>query len=113
MREVSVHPDAAVVGFHKSILESAGIACFIRNEHTSASLGAGMFGALQSPLFDPVLCIVDDQRYEEAVALLTATATPIQSTRADWRCGQCGETVPGHFEVCWNCSAPNSGAPPG
>lgn len=20
-----------------------------------------------------------------------------------WRCGGCGETVPAHFEICWNC----------
>lgn len=22
-----------------------------------------------------------------------------------WRCGSCGERVPAHFEVCWNCQA--------
>ena len=66
MQEVFVHHDLTVVGLHKSTLEQAGIACFIRNENTSASLGAGFLGLVQSPIFNPVLCIVDDDRYDEA-----------------------------------------------
>ncbi len=104
MREVSVHRDPAVVGFHKSILESAGIPCYIRNEHTSASLGAGMFGALQSHLFDPVLCIVDDDRHDEAVDLIREATRPEGIARADWKCPKCGEEVPGSFDTCWNCA---------
>jgi len=23
-----------------------------------------------------------------------------------WRCRRCGESVPAHFEVCWNCQSP-------
>ncbi len=23
-----------------------------------------------------------------------------------WRCPRCGEDVPGHFELCWNCQTP-------
>jgi hypothetical protein len=22
---------------------------------------------------------------------------------ADWLCADCGEQVPGHFDLCWNC----------
>jgi hypothetical protein len=110
MTEVSVHRDPAIIGLHQSILESAGIACFIRNENTSASLGAGFLGLVQSHLFDPVLCIVDDERYEEAVALLRSVVVAPTADKADWNCPYCGETVPGHFESCWNCSedSPNA-----
>ena len=104
MREVSVHRDPAVVGFHRSILESAGMLCYIRNEHTSASLGAGMFGAVQSHLFDPVLCIVDDSRYDEAVNLIRDAIHPEDIARADWKCPKCGEDVPGSFDTCCNCA---------
>lgn len=96
MREVSVHHDPTVVGLHKSILEQAGIDCFIRNESTSVSLGAGMLGLVQSPVFDPVLCIIDDARYDEAGALLKSAATAAPVARPDWRCPGCGETVPGN-----------------
>jgi hypothetical protein len=107
MKEVSAHHDPTVVGLHKSILEQAGIDCFIRNESTSASLGAGMLGLVQSPVFDPVLCNVDDTRYNEAMALLKSATTPAPVTRADWQCPTCGELVPGNFDACWNCSHGN------
>jgi len=105
MKEVFVHNDLTVVGLHKSTLEQAGIACFIRNENTSASLGAGFLGLVQSPIFDPVLCIADDDRYDEAMALLGKGKTAPALPRADWQCPKCGEIVPGNFEICWNCSS--------
>jgi hypothetical protein len=104
MKEVFVHHDPTVVGLHKSTLEQAGIACFVRNENSSASLGAGFFGLVQSPIFDPALCILDDNRYEEAMALLGKDKSPPPLPRTDWRCPKCGEIVPGNFEACWNCS---------
>ena len=104
MKEVFVHHDATVVGLKKSILEEAGIECFIRNEHTSATFGAGALGLVQSPVFDPALCVVDDARYDEAIALLKSTAQPSLAVGADWLCPKCGEKVPGNFETCWNCS---------
>lgn len=105
MKQVFVHQNATMVGFKKSILEEAGIDCFIRNENTSATFGAGAFGLVQSPLFDPALCIVDDARYDEAMSLLTNTAEPSLEARADWRCPKCGESIPGNFDTCWNCSS--------
>jgi hypothetical protein len=104
MKEVFVHPDPTIVGFKKSILDGAGIDCFIRNENTSATFGAGALGLVQSPVFDPALCIVDDSRYDEAMALLKTAADAPPVVAADWRCPKCGETVPANFDTCWNCS---------
>ena len=109
MKAVFVHSDPTVVGLKKSILEEAGIDCFIQNENTSATFGAGAFGMVQSPAFDPTLCILDDSRYDEAMALLKPAVDPELAVRADWRCPKCGETVPGNFETCWNCSNPGGG----
>ena len=106
MKDVFVHHDPTVTGMHKSRLEQAGIECYIRNENTSAMLGAGIFGAVQSPIFDPVLCIVDDARFEEAMAILNDGAAEPPEPESDWTCPQCGETVPGNFETCWKCSSP-------
>jgi hypothetical protein len=107
MKQVFTHHDPTVVGWKKSVLDGAGIDCFIRNENTSASLGAGALGLVQSPIFDPVLCIVDDTRYDDAMTLLDGGGKAPTVNREDWRCPKCGETVPGNFELCWNCgSAP-------
>jgi hypothetical protein len=111
MKQVFAHPDPTIVGLKKAILEAAGIDCFIRNENTSATLGAGALGLVQSPVFDPALCILDDARYEEAMALLGAAETPSTLQRADWRCPKCGEMVPGNFDTCWNCSSAQPEAP--
>ena len=105
MKEVFCHYDPTVVGLKRSILEEAGIDCFIRNEHTSATFGAGALGLVQSPVFDPALCIVDDSRYAEAMAVLKTAGEPSPADRPDWRCPKCGETVPGNFATCWNCSS--------
>ena len=108
MKEVFVHHDPTVVGLRKSVLDQAGIDCFIRNENTSATLGAGFFGLVQSPIFDPVLCIVDDDRYDEAMLLLGNDKNPPPVPRTDWRCPKCGETVPDNFDACWSCSSGRS-----
>ncbi len=44
VRAIFTHRDSAIVGLMKSVLEEAGIECFIRNEHTSATFGAGALG---------------------------------------------------------------------
>jgi hypothetical protein len=105
MKEVFVHHDPTIVGLKKSILDGAGIECFIRNENTSATFGAGALGLVQSPVFDPALCIVDDERYDEAMKLLGNTETPPLLPQTDWRCPKCGEMVPGNFDACWSCSS--------
>jgi hypothetical protein len=102
MLEVSVHKDLTVLALHKTMLEAEGIPCFIRNESTPG-LGAGMFGLVRSPIFDPVLCIVDDADHERAVAALREALAPPAMDSADWACPQCKESVPASFESCWNC----------
>src|SRR5678815_3622026 len=104
MQPVFVHPDPTLVGLKKSILEEAGIACFIQNESSSATFGAGMLGLVKSAVFDPTLCIVDDARYDEAIALLNTAPEPLANGE-EWSCAKCGEGVPGNFGTCWSCSA--------
>ena len=29
----------------------------------------------------------------------------------DWHCSGCDETVPSHFDVCWNCGTDRAGNP--
>ena len=85
------------------MLEEAGIVCFIQNESTSATFGAGMLGLVQSAVFDPTLCIVDDERYDEAMALLK-TEPELLAHGKEWSCPKCAESVSGNFSTCWNCS---------
>ena len=108
MKEVYTHSDLSMVGLGKSILESAGIACFIRNENTR-SLGVSILGYSHTSILDPVLCIADDTDLDRACELLrdhlpSQTLPPVEENL--WECPQCKEFVPATFECCWNCQTP-------
>ncbi|MHB1080593.1 MAG: putative signal transducing protein [Prosthecobacter sp.] len=97
MRDLITSIDSTRLGFFKSILDEAELACFIRNETTS-QLTNIFIGPLQ-----PTLCLVNDADYERASELLR----PHQSTEAsfaeEWLCPACKESNPASFEVCWKC----------
>ncbi|CAN5708719.1 hypothetical protein BH09VER1_BH09VER1_43980 [soil metagenome] len=105
MREVYSNPEPARVGYFQSVLESTGIACFVRNQ-VSSNLVAGM----STTLLAPVLCVVEDEDYERAVALIREAVYPAADENApDWECPSCQQTVPGTFGVCWNCQRERAG----
>ncbi|MGB8166554.1 MAG: DUF2007 domain-containing protein [Chthoniobacteraceae bacterium] len=63
--------DQTRVDLRRSVLESAGVRCFVRNEAThSAIVGGLMVAFFPLPDFFPTLCIVDDEQYEAAMELL-------------------------------------------
>lgn len=50
--------------------------------------------------------------YFELLWLLRKSTKEIEQVRQDpgqpWTCRGCGEEVPGHFNVCWNCERPRA-----
>ena len=93
MKELFASMDLSRIGLYHSTLQHAGIASFIQN------------GTVLSPVVRPTLCIVDDERYEEAVELLKPYQESSKIASLDWICTKCGESNPGSFDVCWNCEA--------
>ena len=107
MREVFVHQDSARVGLYKSILDANGIPNFVRNALSNNSVTD-----MPSGVFFPTLCVVDDADYERAIEILRHVHKPEPNDSPDWKCGGCGEEVPGTFEHCWRCGASaTEGAP--
>ncbi len=108
MTEIFSDSEPVVVGFLQSQLETAGIPCFVRNQHTDASY--------QSVLFWPTLCITDEGDLDAALSIVSAFAlarkagTQIQGK--DWECAQCGERVPASLGECWNCTTPGANNEP-
>ena len=105
MREVFYNQDHARVGFYKSVLEEAGIPNFVRNEL------ANNITDMPSPLFFPVLCVVHDEDYDEAMRILGEIYYQQPTQRAEWRCQKCGEELPGTFDSCWQCGAVRTDLP--
>lgn len=98
MRDLITSIDSTRLGFFKSILDEAEIACFIRNE-TTAQLTNIFIGPLQ-----PTLCLVEDADFERASALLAPHQSEgAASSAEDWLCRECKESNPASFEVCWKC----------
>jgi len=103
MRKIFEHPAYHEVGLYESILNGQGIDTVIKNQNVSSLSGEVPFAAAY-----PELWILDDGRYDEALALLQEfRERSVQETpSADWACPQCGEMVPGTFYSCWKCDAP-------
>jgi Putative prokaryotic signal transducing protein len=101
MKEIFRHSDSARVGLYRSILEDAGIPCFVRNANTPEFL----------PDFFPSLCVLEDEDHPKALKILR-NATKSQPTEAEtWKCDSCGEAVPDNFDTCWNCETPRASGP--
>jgi hypothetical protein len=90
--------EPARVGYFQSVLENAGIASFIRNQHTNYTMAD-----MPSALFFPVLCVVNDEDFARATELIREVRDGTPAGLPDWACAGCGESVPGGFDLCWNC----------
>ena len=102
MRDLITSLDSTRLGYFRSILEEAGIACFIRNE-TTAQLTNIFIGPLQ-----PTLCLTDDAEFERASTLLLPHQSSAVCSLEEWNCPFCKESNPASFELCWKCqAAPN------
>ncbi len=104
MKELYSNMDSSRIGLCQSVLEGAGIASYIQNENSPWLVN------MMSPVVQPTLCILDDDSYDEAVALLKPLNDIAASTGADWTCAKCGEINPSSFEVCWSCEAEKTSA---
>jgi hypothetical protein len=101
VKEIYIHKDFTRVGHCRSLLETAGIPCFIRNESTYH-----LMTGIPIPKFYPALCITNDADAGRAVETLRDfLGGEADAGSQEWRCPQCGETVPGNFGSCWKCEA--------
>jgi rubrerythrin len=100
MKEVFTDVDFTRVGFFKSALDEAGIACYIQNENTHT-----LMSSMPIALFYPKLCVVNDEDESRARELLRALRGDDGRVVEEWRCLNCGESVPGEFGSCWKCEA--------
>ena len=102
MRKVFEHRAYHEVGLCESILQNNGFETTVKNQNVSSLVG-------DIPFTDayPELWILDDHRYDEAIALLLEfrRGSHESSPSEDWTCQKCGESVPGTFHSCWKCDA--------
>lgn len=97
MEKLLSHQSITHVGYLRSVLEEAGIACLIKNERLSGALG-------EIPFIEcwPELWVVDNATSRRAKSLIAAAEAEAEPGD-DWQCPNCGETVEGQFVACWQC----------
>jgi hypothetical protein len=88
-------PDAQLV---RNLLERAGIATHVFNENA-----ASYYGGAALPAACPHVWIQQPHQETHARAIIAEYLRPSAPVAAKF-CGSCGESNPGEFEVCWNCS---------
>lgn len=98
MLELLRYRDVTRVAYFRGLLEQAGIATFIRNDHVSTT-------EVSIPEFFPALCIVNDSDKQRAIDLiredLVSNADP--DDLPERICGDCREASPANFDTCWSC----------
>ncbi|HTD87152.1 MAG TPA: DUF2007 domain-containing protein, partial [Candidatus Binatia bacterium] len=95
MKRVFTSQNSAEVGFLKSVLEDAGIDCFMRNESQ----------AYQTLAFTPELWVSNDEDLGKAEELCKGWRPQAEPQLKRWRCEKCGEELEGQFGTCWKCAA--------
>ncbi len=82
----------------REMLESAGIACVLRNE-----MAAGLSPEVPLAESTPELWIQDDHQLAEALEIKAAFKAKAVVLGSDWKCPTCGETSEPQFTSCWKC----------
>ena len=97
MIKLYINADTVLVGHLKSVLEDAGIACWIRNQSL-----AGGIGELPAQECWPELWLHNEADSYRARAIIDPIISPPVNRQPPWRC-DCGEQLEGQFDFCWHC----------
>jgi hypothetical protein len=98
MKKVFSSPESARIGLLKSLLENAGIPCFIKENLSGIYPGVTAFPA--------ELMIANDDDYEKAMMLIDSWKKEAPQPGENWTCLNCGEVLEGQFHICWKCGTP-------
>jgi len=93
--------DITLVGHYQSVLESQGIATFMKNQFGTSGAGELPFIEVIPQLW--ILNEADANRAEVLIRELHDT-TCVDQAQA-WKCPDCGTPLEAAFTQCWKCSA--------
>ena len=100
MKKIFSSPIVGEIPQLRNMLESAGIACILRNE-----ISAGLSPEVPMAESTPELWIQDDDRLAEALQIKADFQSSTTVVGKDWHCQQCGEISEPQFTSCWKCGA--------
>jgi hypothetical protein len=99
VKKVTTSESLITINHYKNLLESEGIAAFLRNHHLGSIVGEMPFTEVW-----PELWVRDDLDYDRACQLIDDSIKD-ESPQQGWRCGKCKTENEGQFSMCWSCGA--------
>jgi hypothetical protein len=102
VKKVTSADSLVTINHYKNLLESEGIAAFIRNEYFGSIMGEIPFQEVW-----PELWIENDLDHDRARQLISDAVLAEESPAADWRCPNCKADNEGQFAACWQCGEPH------
>ena len=100
MKKIFSSPIVGEIPQLRNMLESAGIACLLRNE-----ISAGLSPEVPMAESTPELWIQDDHRLAEALQIKADFKSSAAVVGKDWQCQKCDEISESQFTSCWKCGA--------
>ena len=100
MKKVISADSIITISHYRNILESEGIAAFLRNQNLGSIIGEMPFQEVW-----PELWVENDLDYDRAVELISGAALAAETPSHGWRCSRCGNDNEAQFAQCWNCGA--------
>jgi hypothetical protein len=103
MRKVHTAESMVEIAHLRNLLESAGIACVVRNERLAGALG-------EIPFVEcwPELWVREPGHALRARGLIDEALQPVE-TAEPWTCPGCGESIEAQFAQCWSCGCAAAG----
>ena len=99
MRKVHTAESIIEIAHLRNVLETAGIACEVRNDR----LG-GVVGEIPFVECWPELWVRNPGDALRARGLIDAALSPVPDAQV-WVCPGCGERIEPQFTQCWRCAA--------
>ena len=99
MRKVHTAESIIEIAHLRNVLETAGIACEVRNDR----LG-GVVGEIPFVECWPELWVRSPGDALRARGLIETALSPVADAQA-WVCPGCGERIEPQFTQCWRCAA--------
>jgi hypothetical protein len=101
MKRLTEAPNLALATLWADQLNQAGIEVTVQG-----AFAGSIAGEIPPDQALPSIWVMDDAQRPAARRLLHQLMNP---PHLHWLCNQCGETVDGPFEQCWNCGAMRRG----
>jgi len=98
-RRIHTAESVVEIAHLRNVLESAGIACEVRNDRLGSVVG-------ETPFVEywPELWVRDAGDVLRARGLIDDALRPVTDAEA-WTCPGCGEHIEPQFAQCWRCAA--------